>query len=144
MSGLSVNVGSLIKKTPITVRLGTSIRDAIKIMYSNNVGSVVIVDEDFRPVGIFTERDTLRVIAKDIPLDSPIEEVMSRNLIVLNAKESIYKAISVMSTHNIRHTPIIGDDGKLIGVISIRDIIDKIKSMIAEEAASSEMRVFTG
>ncbi len=117
---------SLIKKPPIVVKLGTRTIDAVKVMYSNNIGSVVIVDERNRPVGIFTERDLMRAIANRKDLNEPVEKLGTYgNLITVRRNSPIGEVAEKMVKNNIRHVIVVGSEGELVGVISIRDIINE-------------------
>lgn len=109
----------------VTASPKDKIADVVKTMHNHKVGSVLIVENN-KLVGIFTERDLVRVIAEGKDLDTPVEEVMSRNLIVAKPEDSITIIASKMIEHWIRHIPVIDDKGKPIGIISIRDILRHI------------------
>ena len=109
----------------VTASPKDKIADVVKAMHNHKVGSVLIVENN-KLVGIFTERDLVRVIAEGKDLDTPVEEVMSRNLIVAKPEDSITIIASKMIEHWIRHIPVIDDKGKPIGIISIRDILRHI------------------
>lgn len=143
MFELSLSILDVIKRPPVAVSVGVSVRDVVRIMHENSIGSIVVIDEARRPIGIFTERDLLRLVAQGISLESPVDSVMSRNLVVIKGSESIFKAAMLMSEHKIRHLPVINDEGKLIGVISIRDIVEVLKSTLAAKAAEEELSMFT-
>lgn len=117
---------NLIKKPPITVKLGTRVIDAVKIMYNNNVGSVVIVDEKGMPVGIFTERDLMRAIACNKDLNDSVEKLGTYGkLITVKRNSPIGEVAEKMVKNNIRHVVVVDCEGKLVGVISMRDIINE-------------------
>ena len=113
----------LITKPLVKVQKGTSVREAVKIMAKNNVGSVLIFDGD-KLIGIFTERDLLRAVANDEDLNKPVEELGTvGNLIIIDEDSPINVAAELMSKHHIRHLIVVDKSGKPIGVVSIRDII---------------------
>jgi len=109
----------------VTASPKDKIVDVAKAMHNHKVGSVLIVEGN-KLVGIFTERDLVRVIAEGKDLNTPVGEVMSRNLVVAKPEDSITIIASKMIEHWVRHIPVIDDKGKPIGIISIRDILRHI------------------
>ncbi len=110
----------IVKVVPVS-----TIKEAIEIMSKENVGSVLIF-ENRRLVGIFTERDLVHYIAKGGNLNEKIGNVMTKNVITLRENESIWKAATIMVEKGIRHLPVVDNDGKVIGVVSIRDALRTI------------------
>lgn len=120
-----VKVKVLINKSPLKVPVGTKTLDAVKLMAQNNVGSVLIVDGD-KPVGIFTERDLLKAVAKGEDLNKPIEKLGTYGkLITIREDEPLSNAARLMYQYNIRHLVVVDGKDKAVGVISIRDIISE-------------------
>lgn len=133
----------LVRRPPVTVGVGVSVRDVVRVVYENSIGSIVIVDDVGRPIGIFTERDLLRLVAQGASLDSPVDSVMSRDLVVVKDVEGVVRAAMLMSEHRIRHLPVVDDEGKLVGVISVRDVVDALRGILAVRAAEGEHSLFT-
>ena len=102
-----------------------TLEEAVKLMAENDVGSVV-VNERGRLVGIFTERDLVKALSRQIPLSTPIREVMSPNPVVALKDESLESVLHKMLERGIRHVPIVDSDGHPIGMISIKDIVRKL------------------
>lgn len=125
-------VGDLVKRPPITVRPEASVREAVSIMHRENIGSVVVTDLEGRVLGIFTERDLVRVVAEGIPLETRIAEVMTRNPVVVREDEPISKAVTIMAERRIRHLPVVGSAGILRGIVSARDIASTFKRYLEE------------
>lgn len=99
-----------------------TVSQAIAEMVAFNVGSVIVLLEGVVE-GIFTERDALRVWNDYGKVkDAPVMKFMSTNLIITNPDDTIENAMSVMSQNNIRHLLIV-DGKKLLGVLSIKDLI---------------------
>lgn len=109
----------------ITASPNDKIIDVVKVMNDHKVGSILIV-ENGKLVGIFTERDLVRIVAEGKSLNEPVGEVMSRNLIVAKPEDSIAIITSKMIEHWIRHIPVVDDEGKPVGIISIRDVLRHI------------------
>ncbi len=135
---MNLIVKNLVKKKPIYVEKGTKALDAIRIMYENNVGSLLILDKG-KLFGIFTERDLLKAVAKKEDLNKPIEEFSTtKNLITIRENESFRKAAELMAKHFIRHLIVVNGNNNPIGVVSIRDLISEshllsVLSKIEEE-----------
>ncbi|MCC6060977.1 MAG: CBS domain-containing protein [Desulfurococcaceae archaeon] len=140
---MSLRVLDLVRRPPVTVGVGVSVRDVVRVMYENSIGSIVIVDDVGRPIGIFTERDLLRLVAQGASLESPVDTVMSRDLVVVKGVEGVVRAAMLMSEHRIRHLPVVDDEGKLVGVISVRDVVDALRGILAVRAAEGELSLFT-
>lgn len=100
-----------------------TILEAARLMTEKRIGAVPVVEGE-NLVGIFSERDIMtRVVAKDIDYrTTPVESVMSRNLIVGRPDESIERILARMKQSRIRHLPIV-NEGTLIGILSLRDLL---------------------
>lgn len=102
-----------------------TVLEAAKKMSANKVGSILIMDHD-RLLGIFTERDLVnRVIAegKDYKT-TKIADVMSTELTTVSENESVTRCYEIMNQKHCRHLPIVNGDNKVIGVLSMRDLLD--------------------
>lgn len=107
----------------ITCRKDTRLSDTVTQMEENNVGSVLVVDEEEELVGIFTERDIMHCFANKISLnDEVMAAVMTSKPISLDVSIDISVAVSVMSEKKIRHLPVT-ENGRIVGIISYRDLI---------------------
>jgi CBS domain-containing protein len=106
-----------------------SIKEAISILYNRHIGSIIIIDKDGKCKGIFTERDAIRVIATDIPLTTPLAKVMTTNLKTVNEHATFSMAKEIMRDNNIRHLPVVDEQGRLIGLLSLRKIFDEVHEM---------------
>ncbi|HEX8168926.1 MAG TPA: CBS domain-containing protein [Thermoanaerobaculia bacterium] len=100
-----------------------NVRTAAQRMSERNIGAVAVVDSG-KLAGIFSERDIMsRVVAQGLDPDSTLVElVMSTELVVAEPSERVESALQKMQAINSRHLPVV-DDGKLVGMISIRDLL---------------------
>jgi CBS domain-containing protein len=107
----------------LTVDRDASVLDAIRSMVEANVGSVIVAEGDAIN-GIFTERDYLRriVLEGHTSQTTPIIEVTTERLVVVDPSRSTDECMSIMTQERIRHLPVI-DQGKLVGIISIGDLV---------------------
>ena len=113
-----------------TIRPDESVLDAIQKMADKDVGSLVVI-EDSRPVGIFTERHYAREVflkGRHSPT-TPIREIMSTRVVCALPEQTTEECMAVMTDRRIRHLPVL-DQGRLIGIVSIGDLV---KHCIADQ-----------
>jgi CBS domain-containing protein len=106
-----------------------TLKEAISILYKRHIGSIIIVNKDGVCEGIFTERDAIRVVANDISLDTSLVDVMTTNLKTVDEHATFSMVKELMRTHNIRHLPVVDEQGRFIGLLSLRKILDEIHEM---------------
>lgn len=111
-----------LRRAPVSCAPEAPIREVLRAMARERVGSMVVTDAARVPVGIFTEADLLRrVVLGANDLAAPIASVMSARPVVLDAAAPVHAAALAMARHGIRHVVIV-DDGRLAGVVSERDL----------------------
>lgn len=119
-------ISELIRKAGVLIhtRPETTVKAAATTMSEHNVGSMVVIDDDRNPVGIFTERDLLnRVVAEGIdPETTPLSEVMTTDLVIISGDTARGRALTIMEENHIRHLPV-ADDDELVGIVSLRDLL---------------------
>ena len=104
---------------------GATLRRVAEILVENNCGSLIVVDKEGsrKMIGIITERDLLQACSKGISLDdTPTEEIMTANMIIGRATDTIADAMGLMTVNRVRHLPVVEDD-ELVGVVSIGDLV---------------------
>ncbi len=122
MSLATIPISQIMTRTVKTAREEDSVHQAVKTMSEHKISSVVIVGADMKPVGMFTEKDAIRVIAKEKDaLGLRLKEVMSSPIISINVLTSIKMALVVMATKNMNHLPVTENE-KLVGIVTEKDI----------------------
>lgn len=113
-----------IQERVVFVDRGVTVREAAKAMAQANVGCTAVL-EDGRLVGLFTERDVLkRILLLDRNVDQvKVDEVMTREIVTCGPDTDIRRARLLLRDHHIRHLPVVEADGRLLGVLSIRDLV---------------------
>jgi CBS domain-containing protein len=107
----------------ITIRPQQSVREAIASLATHNVGALVVVNEEGQPVGILSERDITRAIARNEQIFThPVAELMTTNLITGIPQDDLRVVAHTMTERRFRHLPIL-DKGALVGIISIGDVV---------------------
>lgn len=114
----------MIKKV-VTARKNNTAKNAIKLLFKRHVGAIVVTNEEKKCVGIFTERDAIRVVAQNVPLDISLEEVMTKNVVTVHEDATFEEARRKILTHKIRHLPVVDSNGKLVGLIAVRQILNE-------------------
>ena len=109
----------------ITASPNMTVKVTIETMYEKHVGCVVAIDEDKKCIGIFTERDAIRLVAENVQLDEPLENVMTKNVVTITEDSSINEVRRIICAHRIRHLPVVNQKGKLVGLLSVRDMLDQ-------------------
>jgi CBS domain-containing protein len=127
------NVGQLIKRGVVHLSAAASVREACELMATNHVGAVLVMEEG-RLDGIFTERDALnRVLAARLDPDTTrIADVMTREPITLSPQTPVTEALRLMSEIGFRHLPIV-DQEEVQGIISLRDFVGVELQLAATE-----------
>ena len=111
----------------VTVSAKSSIADAIRTMHAEKVGAVMVPDGAGCPVGIFTERDVVRLYADgDRDFDKlPVEARMTCSVVLGRLSMPVDEALGLMTERRFRHLPVV-ENGKLLGLVSIGDLV-KVK-----------------
>ncbi len=107
----------------ITIRPEQSVKDAVILLAKHNIGALIVVDESGQPIGIISERDIIRTAARreDVFL-RPVSKVMTKDVITGVPQDDLISVAHTMTEKRFRHLPII-DRGKLVGIISIGDVV---------------------
>ncbi|MEO8713656.1 MAG: CBS domain-containing protein [Acetobacteraceae bacterium] len=101
-----------------------SIETAVRRLAELRIGAVVVQDKWQKLAGIFSERDLVRLLAREgrQALDHRVEEVMTRSLITCKSTDRIDAVLTVITRNKVRHIPVL-DDGALAGIVSIGDLV---------------------
>jgi len=118
----------------------TTVYEAIRVMAEKNVGALVVLDGE-RLAGVFSERDYTRKIALlgKSSQQTPVTEVLSAPVISVPADATVEECMRLMTTHRVRHLPVM-DGPKLLGIVSIGDLVNWIISAQGQEI--DQLRTF--
>jgi CBS domain-containing protein len=125
---------------PATVSVLATIEDAIKVMMEKDVGAVAVVDEQGVVAGMFTERDVLAKFALSgrNPYTTPVRDLMSPMVEMATEETTAAEAFKVMLELHYRHLPIVDERGKVLGILSIRNILEARIDDLLEELESQK------
>ncbi len=123
-----INIRDILKEKGhhvFSVTPDTSVYESLEKMSSRNIGSVLVM-EDEKLLGIFTERDYLKkvVLFGRSSKTTTVREIMTTNLVCVSPADSVDNTMAIMTKMHCRHLPVI-DEGKLVGLVSMGDIVKK-------------------
>lgn len=126
---------------PVTIQRGRTVKDALALMREYHIGGIPVVDDQMHLVGIVTNRD----LRFERNLDKKIDEVMtSENLVTTNTQTDLLSASQILQENKIEKLPVIDKDGKLVGLITYKDITKAKDKPMACKDAKGRLRVAAG
>lgn len=125
----------ILNRNVITITPTAPVSEAAYLMMREEIGSLVVVDDERFPIGIITDRDmVISVIAEGKnPEEVVVEEVMTKNLVYVDEDTDIMDILSTLSEYSIRRMPVT-KDGKLTGIVSVDDLIVVIATELVDLA----------
>ena len=118
-------VKDVMTKALVSVDPATTLNQISKMMAQGGMGSI-LVKKNGVPSGIITDRDfAIKIAAKDIPLNTPVEDIASFPLQTINANDSILIAAKIMTDKKIRKLAV-SEDGKIMGIITTTDLVNQL------------------
>ncbi len=127
-----VNRGKIMSRYVATIAKDADIFDAIRMMVDGNITGMPVVDEDEVLVGIITERDVIRGLLRTQDTEAKVRDYMTTDIVSFNEEGNLLDIITSLVENNFRRVPI-ESQGKLVGIISRRDIITYIFTLALEE-----------
>ncbi len=121
----------------VTVEPGATVAEAIRVLAEKRIGAALILGADRRIAGIISERDIVRALAERGAgvLDEPVSRMMTRKVETCNETETVATIMERMTAGKFRHMPVV-DQGRLLGVVSIGDIVKhRVHEMERESVA---------
>ena len=126
---------------PVTIRRGSTVKDALDMMAEYHIGGIPVVDEDNRLVGIVTNRD----LRFERHLDKKVDDVMSKeNLVTTDQKTDLAAAAQILQENKIEKLPVVDKDNHLVGLITYKDITKAKDKPMACKDSKGRLRVAAG
>jgi CBS domain-containing protein len=147
----NITVSDFMTRKVKTIMENETMRQACKLMYQDNIGSIVILkdtdDQDATTtkkeiaMGMVTERDIARMVGFSAKFfaDMPVSEVMTKPLITINPNTSVKDAVSLMEQKDIRRLPVIDDKGQMVGIITAKDIFKAVMKTFKETRKDQDL-----
>jgi CBS domain-containing protein len=125
------------------IRVEANAGEAIRLMLDRHVGAVGVVDDEGRVAGIFTERDVLRKLSltRRDPESTPVRELMTTPVELATMSTGRGEALATMIERHFRHLPVVDGSGKLLGMLSIRNLLEQRIGDLSQELDSLEQFV---
>jgi CBS domain-containing protein len=135
-----MSILTLCDEVPAKVNPETTVADAINLMISSRVGAVAVVDKENKIAGIFTERDVLKKFALSgkNPAKTEVREMMNTPVMMATVHTTPGEALEVMVEKHIRHLPVADDQARLLGILSIRNLLQSQVDELRQELDSLE------
>lgn len=129
----------------ITIRPDAAIREAVALLTEHNIGALVVVAAgESLPIGIISERDIIHRASTDESLfGEPVSSIMTEKLITGMPQDDLYSVAATMTERRFRHLPIV-DEGKLVGIISIGDVMKAQRDAYRGEIDTRETQLLAG
>jgi CBS domain-containing protein len=107
---------------PTTVEPTSTVQEAARIMKSEDIGPLPIVEGD-KLVGVITDRDlAIRIVAEGRSTDTTVGEIASKDVVTVDPQQSIDEAARLMAEHQVRRLPVVEEDGRLVGILAQADV----------------------
>lgn len=112
---------------------GASLVDAARVLMEKNVGSLVVIDDEVKPIGLITRTDVVEALAGrgEDAVDSSVTSFMSSPLRTVEAVKRVHEAFEMMRSNSIKHLPV-AEDGDLVGMVTSTDLINHAQDCCGE------------
>ena len=125
----------------VTIHPQRPIREAISSLVTHNIGSLVVVNDAYQPVGILSERDIVRAAAKNEAIFSlPVSALMTKDVITGTPDDDLEAVAHTMTEKRVRHIPVT-EAGRLIGIVSIGDVVKAQRDQYQGELYTLQVQV---
>jgi len=129
-----MKVSEVMTRNVQTVRPDQPVQEAASFMLNADAGSIPVTDGD-RLIGMITDRDiAVRGVAKGYGPDTPVRELMTDDLVIVRINDDVEDSASKMSQAQVRRLPVIDDDERLCGIVSLGDLARETDNECAQEA----------
>jgi CBS domain-containing protein len=143
-----MNVGTICSREVVVCHREASALDAARLIRHHHVGDLIVVEgpaEHQTPVGIVTDRDiVVAIVAKEIDAASMlVVDIMSGSPVTVYEWEDAWQAVRRMRLHAVRRMPVVNDDGELVGIVALDDVLAACAALMTEMAqVSARERAF--
>ena len=123
----------ILNENVVTIKPSNSISEAAYLMRNEDIGALIVTDEDMTPIGIITDRDiVVSVIAEGLnPKVKKVEDVMTKDIVFVDEDTNILNILKTMAEYSIRRMPVT-QNGRLIGIVSVDDLIVVVATELAQ------------
>jgi CBS domain-containing protein len=139
-----MKIREICSRVVVVVEPHTDLREAARLMRDHHVGALVVIDKKegvTRPVGIVTDRDiVVAVVAADHvePESLAVRDLMAGELALAREDDGVFEAVDRMQDSGARRLPVVDDDGRLIGILSLDDVLRMLASELTALSLASQ------
>lgn len=139
-----MRIKEICSRVVVVAEPDTDLREAARLMRDHHVGSLVVIEGGNgvkRPIGIVTDRDIVVAVvaAADVqPEALTVGDVMSRNLVVAEESVGVFEAVDLMQDHGTRRLPVVDAEGRLIGIITLEDVLRMVAGELTALAIAAQ------
>lgn len=139
-----MRIKEICSRVVVVAEPDTNLREAARLMRDHHVGSLVVIEGGNgvkRPIGIVTDRDIVVAVvaAADVqPEALTVGDVMSRNLVVAEESVGVFEAVDLMQDHGTRRLPVVDAEGRLIGIITLEDVLRMVAGELTALAIAAQ------
>lgn len=144
-------IADLCSNKLISIDRKATLQQAAQMMKDHHVGGIVVVEANGqgKPVGILTDRDiVLNVVAENLPINTPVQEVMSKNIVKVAKWDGIAEVVEQMESSGVRRMIVVDESGHACGLVSADDILQLVSqelsglgSLISKQVENEEIRL---
>lgn len=123
----------------------STLLETTRVLRQNKIGAILACDSDGKMCGVISERDIVLAIARSggAVLEKQVGDFMTTGVYTCKPEDSIKQVMEVMTSRRIRHLPVVGDDGNIVGMISIGDVVKERMSETEAEAEALKAYIAT-
>jgi CBS domain-containing protein len=142
-----MSVAAMLEGKPLNIVSASpddTVKSAVALLAKHRIGAIIICDKSGDITGILSERDIVRDIAREGAgmLNGPISNYMTKKVLSCTSEDSINHVMEIMTANRFRHMPV-SDNGKLVGIISIGDVVKRKIEQAEQEAAALKEYIAT-
>jgi CBS domain-containing protein len=127
-------VRQVMTKRVVTIKASATVDEVFDLLLRHNVSGLPVVNDSDRLVAVISEADLFRLLDTPASQTTPLSELWTSDLITVRPDDTLPDVIDLFHAHQVRRFPVVDEDGKLIGVVSRRDVIRMIRDVRARVA----------
>lgn len=130
-----------VRRSGVGIEPDRAVRDAAAVMERSGVGALVVIDGDAL-VGIVTDRDLVRrALARDLPPDTRVDDVMSTPVVTVHADADLHEAFALLRQHRVRRLPVVSG-GRFVGMLTADDLLVDLAADLADLSRPASHQIF--
>ncbi len=117
---------------PVCIPPDTTLKELVERMDAETASCAVVINEDWRPIGIITEQDVTRKVAFQLDPESKVSKIMTTPVVTIQRSDYLYHAVAFMRRRNLRHIPVLNEEGLVCGMLSLSEALSFLSKQTLE------------